>query len=98
MTDWADKAASEIILDIDADWTWDGRVHSRHSEFDAHTAIATALRAARAEGIEAAAKVAEGVTDYSDSLQRASGCLTAGERAALAIRALLTKESGDAGT
>lgn len=89
MTDWADEWATKIARS--ASEAADATFYEREVDLAAPV-IAQALRAARAEGIEAAAKVAEGVTDYSDSLQRASGCLTAGERAALAIRALLTKE------
>lgn len=49
---WALEKAREITSDIDADWTWDSQTLGHASREEAITAIATALREARAMGPE----------------------------------------------
>jgi len=51
--------------------------------------LAAVYEAGKREGMEEAARLAEGVKSFDDNLQKSAGCLTTGQAIAAAIRAKL---------
>lgn len=93
-----DVVATAICRADGQDWdalhdTYNGRMRCHDYRRYAQAAIAAMVRLTRPTVdrnavLEEAAEAVAGLSNFDDSLQRASGCSTAGERAAARIRAL----------